>query len=205
MLVRHGETAWNVKERIQGWTDVPLHGAGRREAALTGARLAAFRFVAAYASDMERTQETARIILDAQGPGRPELQVDSALREIGFGVFEGLTWSEMREREPVMANRDAVRHLDFTPQNGESFRQLLARTGVFAAMIAERHADDDVLVVAHGGSLRTLAVRLLGLPDEAVWLLRGLHSASISVIAQGAPREGDPPSLMAWNDWGHLA
>ena len=111
----------------------------------------------------------------------------------------------MREREPVMANRDAVRQLDFKPQDGESFRNLLARTGVFAAMIAECHADDDVLVVAHGGSLRALAVRLLGLPDEAVWLLRGLHSASISVIAQGAPREGDPPSLMAWNDWGHLA
>jgi broad specificity phosphatase PhoE len=204
VLVRHGETAWNVEERIQGWTDVPLHDVGRREAALTAARLADFHFVAAYASDMERTQETARIILDAQ-TAAPALETDPALREISFGAFEGLTWTEMREREPRMADREVVRHLDFTPEDGESFRQLLERTGIFATTLRERHADDDVLVVAHGGSLRALAVRMLGLPDESVWQLRGLHSASISVISQGALAGGDPPALTAWTDWGHLA
>jgi broad specificity phosphatase PhoE len=181
VLVRHGETAWNVEERIQGWTDVPLHDVGRREAALT-----------------------ARIILDAQ-TAAPALETDPALREISFGAFEGLTWTEMREREPRMADREVVRHLDFTPEDGESFRQLLERTGIFATTLRERHADDDVLVVAHGGSLRALAVRMLGLPDESVWQLRGLHSASISVISQGALAGGDPPALTAWNDWGHLA
>jgi broad specificity phosphatase PhoE len=204
VLVRHGETAWNVEERIQGWTDVPLYDVGRREAGLTAARLADFRFVAAYASDMERTQETARIILDAQTSGAPELWTDRALREISFGAYEGLTWSEMRDREPRMADREVVRHLDFTPEGGESFRQLLERTSAFAAALRERHAEDDVLVVAHGGSLRALVVRLLGLPDEAVWQLRGLHSGSISIVSQGSPRGGDPPALTAWNDWGHL-
>jgi broad specificity phosphatase PhoE len=203
VLVRHGETAWNVEERIQGWTDVPLHDVGRREAALTAVRLAEVRLVAAYASDMERTQETARIILDAQAAA-PPLETDPALREISFGVFEGLTWTEMREREPRMADREVVRHLDFTPEDGESFRQLLERTGVFATTLRERHANDDVLVVAHGGSLRALAVRLLEFPDESVWQLRGLHSASISMISQGVAGGGDPPALTAWNDWGHL-
>jgi broad specificity phosphatase PhoE len=205
VLVRHGETAWNVEERIQGWTDVPLHDVGRREASLTAARLAEFRFVAAYSSDMERTQETARIILDAQDSGGPALQTDAALREISFGAYEGMTWEQMREREPRMADREVVRHLDFTPEDGESFRQLLERTGAFATTFRQRHAADDVLVVAHGGSLRALTVRLLGLPDEMVWQLRGLHSASISIVSQGVPRGGDPPALTAWNDWGHLA
>jgi broad specificity phosphatase PhoE len=201
-LVRHGETAWNAEERIQGQTDVPLHDGGRREAALTGKRLADTAFAAAYASDLSRTQETASIILEAQtAKAPPAIQPIPLLREISYGIFEGMTWQEIRAADPRMGDRQFSRDLDFAPPQGESFRQVLARVSGFAATLAERHDNDDILVVGHGGSLRALAVSLLGFPDDAFWNLRGLRPASISIVL----RDGGAPALTAWNDAGHLS
>jgi broad specificity phosphatase PhoE len=199
-LVRHGETHWNAEERIQGQSDIPLHETGRREAALTGRRLADVRFAAVYASDLARTQETARIILGAQSVQPPEVETHADLREVEYGLFEGMTWSEIRDMDGRMGNRQFVRDLDFAPPKGESFRQVLARTGTFASMLRERHTNDDVLIVAHGGSLRALAVNILGLPEDTFWQLRGLRPASISIVLQ----DGGVPALMAWNDAGHI-
>jgi broad specificity phosphatase PhoE len=199
-LVRHGETHWNAEERIQGQSDIPLHETGRREAALTGRRLADVRFAAVYASDLGRTQETARIILGAQSAQPPEVETHADLREVAYGLFEGMTWSEIRDMDGRMGDRKFVRDLDFAPPKGESFRQVLARTGRFASMLSERHANDDVLIVAHGGSLRALAVNILGLPEDTFWQLRGLLPASISIVLQ----DGGAPALMTWNDAGHI-
>ena len=199
-LVRHGETAWNAENRVQGQTDVPLHDVGRREALLTGQRLADVRFAAAYSSDLSRATETARIILGAQNGEAPELTVDSVLREVSFGTYEGLTWSDIQNVDEPMANREVARDLDFTPPEGESFRQVLERIGPFAQALHDLHADEDALVVGHGGTLRALAVSLLGLPGETVWQLRGLRSASISVLH----KDGAWTALTAWNDSGHL-
>ena len=199
-LVRHGETQWNAEERVQGQTDVPLHETGRREAAATGRRLSEIPFAAVYASDLGRTQETAAIIRGAHLASPPEVQTHPDLREVAYGVLEGLTWSEIRQRDKSMNDRQFVRDLDFAPPGGETFRQVLARTGRFADMLRERHANDDVLVVGHGGSLRALAVRILGLPDYAFWQLRGLRPASISIILQ----DGGVPALTTWNEACHI-
>lgn len=199
-LVRHGETQWNAEERIQGQTDIPLYGVGRGEASLTGKRLANTPFAAAYSSDLGRTQETARIILDAQSGTPPAIETHATLREVGYGIFEGMTWSEIRDKDKRMGDRQFVRDLDFAPPKGETFREVLARTASFATMLQERHSTDDVLVVGHGGSLRALAINILGLPHEAFWQLRGLHPASISIVLQ----DGGVAALTAWNDSGHI-
>jgi broad specificity phosphatase PhoE len=199
-LVRHGETAWNAEERIQGQTDIPLHETGRREAALTGKRLADVRFAAVYSSDLGRTKETAKIILDAQSTTPPQVETHATLREVAYGIFEGKTWAEIRDLDASMGDRQHVRDLDFAPPEGETFRQVLARTASFADLLRERHANDDVLVVGHGGSLRALAIGILGLPEDAFWQLRGLRPASISIVLQ----DGGVPALTAWNDAGHF-
>lgn len=199
-LVRHGETAWNAENRVQGQTDIPLHDVGRREASQTGDRLSNVPFGAAYASDLSRTQETARIILGKQPDGAPPLQTDRVLREVSFGRYEGLSWNEIRDSDEHMANREARRNLDFAPPEGESFRDVLARVQGFAQRMHDRHADDDVLVVGHGGTLRALAVSLLGLPGESVVQLRGLKSGSISILH----KDDGLTALTAWNDSGHL-
>lgn len=199
-LVRHGETHWNAEERIQGQSDIPLHPAGRREAALTGRRLADESFAAVYSSDLVRTQETTRIILDSQSMGGPQIETHTNLREVAYGQFEGMTWSEIREMDQRMGDRQFLRDLDFAPPRGESFRQVLKRTEVFANLLRDRHLHDDVLVVAHGGSLRALVVNILGMPEETFWQFRGLRPASISIVLQ----EDGVAMLTAWNDAGHI-
>ena len=198
-LVRHGETQWNAERRVQGQTDVPMHEHGREQIARTAARLADVPFHAVYASDLVRARETAEIIITASLTGPHELRLDPALREIAFGEFEGMTWPEIvnvGRSEEIEGSRD----LDYHPSGGESYRELMDRSGVFADSLKRDHADADVLVVGHGGALRALAVRLLGLPYEAYWSLGGLGSGSISKVRT---RNGGT-ALAAWNDVGHM-
>ena len=178
-LVRHGDTDWHAAHRIQGQTDVSLNDKGRGKAALTGRRLAREHFAAAYASDLSRSWETARIILDALPVGeRPEPRPAPALRELHFGVYEGKTSEEVRAIDPMIVD----------------YR--------FGEALKRDHAGDDVLVVAHSLSLRALAVGLLGLPDDALWLFRGMQPAGISVVVSESSEY--PPCLAVWNDAGHL-
>ncbi len=198
-LVRHGETQWNAERRVQGQTDVPMREQGREQIARTAARLADVPFHAVYASDLVRARETAEIIIAASATGPHELRLDSALREIAFGEFEGMTWPEIvnvGRSDEIEGSRD----LDYRPLDGESYRELMDRSGVFADSLQRNHADADVLVVGHGGALRALAVRLLGLPYEAYWSLGGLGSGSISKVRA---RDGSA-ALAAWNDVGHV-
>ena len=200
VLVRHGETRWNAERRVQGQTDVPLHDPGRRQIERTAARLASRAFARVYASDLVRVRETAEIIIAASESGPPELCVDPALREVAFGDFEGMTDTEIRGVVGIPLFFAGMRDLDFRPPGGESYRELLDRSGPFAESLFREHSGDDVLVVGHGAALRALAVRLLGLPYDAYWALGGLDSGSISAVRL---RNGHP-SLAAWNDTGHL-
>ena len=197
-IVRHGETAWNAEQRVQGHTDVPLNDIGREQAALTGRRLAATRFAAVYSSDLVRARETAEIITAASNTGPYEIIHDERLREISFGALEGKTWAEM---DDVMQSVRDTQSLDFAPDGGESYRDLLERLGGFAEMLRERHPNRKVLVVGHGAAFRALVVRLLHLPDAAFWSFAGLRSASISRVRR---RKGGHAALIAWSDAGHL-
>ena len=200
-LVRHGDTDWTAEHRIQGQTDVTLNEKGRAQAALTGRRFERERFAAVYASDLSRAWETARVIVHAQpADERPAPRPTPALRESHCGVFEGKTWEEVCAIDSGLQDREVTRLLDFAPEGGESYRQLLRRVGEFSEALKRDHAGDDVLVVAHGASLRALAVRLLGLPDDAFWLFGGMQACGISIVV----REQDSPRLAAWNDAGHL-
>ncbi|HKC83208.1 MAG TPA: histidine phosphatase family protein, partial [bacterium] len=97
MLIRHGQSTWNEEHRIQGQLDPPLSELGRRQAALLGARLAARRFAALYASDLKRAFETAEVVGAAI---HLEPEPRSSLREVFLGEWEGLTTEEIAERYP---------------------------------------------------------------------------------------------------------
>ncbi len=199
-LVRHGETQWNAEQRVQGQTDIPLNDTGRRQAALTGKRLAGVRFRAVYASDMSRAIETAEIIAAASETA-PPVVVDARLKEVAFGALEGMTWAQIESEGSGLRVRQEQRDLDFRPPNGESYRELLDRLGGFAAALEERHPNDDVLVVGHGAALRALVVRLLRLPDEAFWAVSGHGSAGVSRVRR---RRDGHAVLIGWSDVGHL-
>jgi len=95
VLIRHGETDWNTETRIQGHTDIPLNRRGRWQAQRLGAALADEGLAAVYASDLQRAHATAQAVAQASGL---EVVVHSGLRERAFGVFEGLTFSEIEDR-----------------------------------------------------------------------------------------------------------
>jgi len=165
-IVRHGETEWNAQGRIQGHSDISLSDNGRLQAQSVARRLGNIPFSVAYASDLSRTHETARIILGDTGT---PLHTTPQLREYHKGVFEGLTVDEYARQFPDQYQASLQNDLDFAPTGGETIRQASARMARLVEETLQNHLEETVLVVGHGGSLRSLIVALLALPLEANW------------------------------------
>lgn len=165
-IVRHGETVWNREGRIQGHTDVGLSEKGLEQARRLAGRLETVPFDAAYASDLSRASQTASTIL--QGREVP-LSPTPTLREYHKGAFEGLTEADLRARFPGDYPSYVSKDLDYAPDGGESTRQVSDRMTRAIVEIKERHLNDNVLVVGHGGSLRAAMMALLGMHMDANW------------------------------------
>ena len=178
LIVRHGETSWNVEGRIQGHTDIPLSEKGVRQAEALGARLATWDIRAAYTSDLKRTLETAQNVLKGHNLS-PSLSRE--LREFSYGRWEGMTHQEVKEADPELYAEMLKRKEDFAPPGGESLRDLMVRIGGFVAGLKAAHRDDIILITGHGGSLRVLLTCLLELPPRAAWRFF-LSTGSLSVV-----------------------
>lgn len=143
-LVRHGETDWNREHRVQGSTDIPLNEMGRIQAIATGRLLASRRWDAIYASPLSRALETARIVSREVGLGEPV--VDAALVERSYGEAEGMDFASIDEKFPGS-----------TPVPGrEHWRAVSDRVVPALVRIAEEHPGGNVLVVSHGGAIRSV-------------------------------------------------
>lgn len=193
-LVRHGETEFNAEGRLQGHTDVPISPRGRGQARMVAKRIAEVPFVAAYASDLARTVETARLALD--GRDIP-LHLRADLRERSVGEWQGVSRSEIQS-DQFSRFRDG--DAEFAPPGGESMSALAQRAKEAHQSIAAGHGDDDdVLIVSHGYFLRVLAIVLLHLPIETNGSLL-TDNASVSIIRHTARGI----QLGLWNDTSHL-
>ena len=153
VLVRHGQTDWNVEGRYQGQTDQPLNAAGRAQAEALARQLASRRFDAVYSSDLLRALETAQIIAARL---RLPVQVDQRLREISLGDWEGQRVAEIAAQYQAAWTDRARNPLTARAPGGETVAEVAARLADAAADIAERHPDGPVLVVSHGVALATL-------------------------------------------------
>ena len=143
-IVRHGQTDWNLRTRIQGSTDIPLNSTGRAQAAETGLRLRGRHWDAIVTSPLDRAHETARIIAGELELAQPE--VVEALTERHHGQIEGLTFAERQSRFP---NGVAVPGL-------ESREEVLDRVLPALGLVAAARPGQSVLVVCHGGVIGTL-------------------------------------------------
>ena len=142
VLVRHGETDWNLAGRVQGRTDIPLNETGREQARATAERLTGTAFDAVAASPLSRAAETARIIADGLGLGDVELVDD--LVERNYGDAEGMTGEDL----------DARFNGDLPAQ--ESRQATIERVKPALLELARRHPGQRVLVVSHGGVIGSL-------------------------------------------------
>ncbi len=160
LLVRHGETLWNQQGRMQGQHDSPLTELGVRQARQLARRLKEVAFSALYSSDLGRAYRTAVSIAEET---RHEIVSDTRLRERHFGVFEGLTSTEIKTRYPEHYARFASRDPEFAMPGGESAVDFQRRCLDCLAEIAGRHAGDTTVVVAHGLVLDALYRTALGM------------------------------------------
>ncbi len=149
-LVRHGETAWNAEGRVQGQLDIPLNDMGQKQARAVGAVLGREKFDAIYSSDLQRVMQTAAPAAKALGMA-PVL--DARLRERHYGMFETLTYVEVKEKHPEEYARFHRKDLDYDFRTGESLRIFNERSLTSVGEIAAQHAGGSVLVFTHGGVL----------------------------------------------------
>ncbi len=150
VMIRHGETSWNVEGRVQGQTDVPLSEVGHAQARALAEALAAESFCAIYASDLMRVRQTADPA--ARRLGLP-VTLDPRLRERHYGMFETLTYTEVKLKHPRDFARFKAKDLDYDFRSGESLRGFFERSIACLAEIAARHDGGRVLVFTHGGVL----------------------------------------------------
>ncbi|MBN1122091.1 MAG: alpha-ribazole phosphatase [Anaerolineae bacterium] len=194
LLVRHGQTDWNHQHRYQGQTDIPLNEAGREQAARLAPRMESYSIDTIYASDLERAWETAAIV--SRGTGL-EVRPDPRLREMSFGVFEGLSFDEIGEQWPDELSA-WITDRSNTPPEGEPMDQFVARLRAFLADIEANRQDETVLIVSHGGPLKGIVRLLLGLNGSTRWTFK-LSNCSLTEIMLY-----DPPLLVRLNDRGHF-
>lgn len=163
-LVRHGETDWNIENKIQGQTDIALNEKGRQQAEEFAARIAgeAYQIVNIYTSNKKRAYETALIIGRALGI-EPEIQ--PGIEEICLGKWEGYTWKQVKELfwQEYQKWRDNRRYQ--APPLGESYQQLLDRLLPSLADIMKKERG-NVLVVTHSAVIMTLMSYMYDTPFE---------------------------------------
>lgn len=178
LLVRHGQTEWNVEGRFQGHQDSPLTAAGVEQARVTGARLRAFPLAAIYSSDLPRAEKTAQLLSDGMALG---VTVDNRLRERNFGIFEGKSVDEMRAAHPIEFDMMRNGGADYAIPGGESKLQVLHRLHSFIDELPERHAGKTVLLVSHGATLNIIMKAMLHLPPEAPtnWEMLNLNLSTL--------------------------
>jgi 2,3-bisphosphoglycerate-dependent phosphoglycerate mutase len=169
-LIRHGETTWNAERRVQGQLEAPLSARGLLQAAALANRIGREEFDAIYASDLSRARQTAECIAAVSGA---EVRLDARLRERHYGVFQGLTWSEIKAGFPDDYARYRTAFPGMTIPGGEAVDAFAGRVLAVLGEIAQRHRH--ALVVAHGGLVDVLYRHANG-------------------IALTAPREHDLPN-----------
>jgi probable phosphoglycerate mutase len=163
-IVRHGETAWNAEHRVQGQLDIPLNEIGLRQAQTVAGRLKEERFDAIYSSDLVRARQTADPISNFLSI---KILLEKDLRERHYGIFERLTYAEVKVRYPEDYARFEARDPEYAFRTGESLRDFSARSIKIITAIADRHKGQSVLVVTHGGVLDKLYRFITGLPLSA--------------------------------------
>ncbi|MBI4340758.1 MAG: 2,3-diphosphoglycerate-dependent phosphoglycerate mutase [Candidatus Omnitrophica bacterium] len=190
VLIRHGQSQWNLENRFTGWIDVPLTDKGREEARGGAEFIRGLTFDRAFTSVLARAQETLTIVLDAIGQPHVPVEKDQALNERHYGALQGLNKAQTAKKygdEQVKLWRrsyDIAPPKDKTAQNpdgmSESLKDTAARTLPYfqAKILPLVKAGKTILVAAHGNSLRSIVMELDRLTTDQVLNLE---------LATGAP------------------
>jgi len=176
ILIRHGETDWSYQKRYCGFTDIDLNEKGRQQARRLLKRLSKEKIHKVYSSDMKRTLQFAKIVFKDL-PAEELLD----LREMNFGIFEGLTYKDIMEKYPKVYREWLGNPLDIIVPRGESLKTLARRVRKALKRILSQNSDKKVAVFTHGGPIRVILCDTLKLDLKEIWQIE-LELASISII-----------------------
>jgi 2,3-bisphosphoglycerate-dependent phosphoglycerate mutase len=169
ILVRHGQSIWNLQDRFTGWVDVPLSPLGIEEARLAGERLKGMPIDVAYTSVLTRAQHTLQILMDTAELDVPVIR-DPALNERMYGDLQGLNKAETAEKFGEEQVKIWRRSYDVPPPNGESLKDTAARVLPYfeSEIIPKLRDGKNVVIAAHGNSLRALIMYLEKMSPEQI-------------------------------------
>ncbi len=176
VIVRHGETIWNLQHRQQGHKDSPLTDLGQKQALALAQALKGETYTAIYSSDLGRAMKTAAAIAGAL---HMKTSADARLRERNLGIMEGLTLEELRNRDPNVYRNWLSGNPDYRIPEGESEPDLRNRCLAAFGDLALRHPNSRILVITHSGALQSLFLHTMGLPSGCSRSF-SLYNASIN-------------------------
>lgn len=170
VLIRHGESQWNLENRFTGWVDVPLSPKGIEEAKAAGKKLADFKFDRAFSSVLARANETLRLVLETIGQATIPIEKDKALNERMYGELQGLNKAETAKKFGDEQVKIWRRSYDVRPPGGESLKDTAERVLPYYDSRIKPHVlkGETILIAAHGNSLRALVMQLEQLTREQV-------------------------------------
>jgi ribonuclease H / adenosylcobalamin/alpha-ribazole phosphatase len=196
-LLRHGQTPMSVQKRYAGRTDAPLTEVGVQQAAAAAKRLASAGLGVIVTSPLLRTVQTAQSVAAVTGAA---VVTDDGFRETDFGAWEGLTFTEVRERWPAEISA-WMADPEVAPPGGESFTDVSARVTAALDRVLAARAGQTVLIVSHVTPIKMLVAAALLAPPAALYRMH-LDLAALSEIDWYAD---GPAVLRSFNDTSHLS
>ena len=196
ILIRHGETEWNLSGRWQGHADSALSGRGVAQGEALGLRMENEEMDYFYTSDLERAQHTARLI---RGSAGRQAELMESLRERDLGVLEGLTTMEMERERPEEYSSFRNAGPEYQVPGGESYRQFYDRCKGALEELAQRHPGKTIGIVTHGGFLGAIFRYVLNIPLNAE---RNFVLLNCSINRLEKSTKGW--NLVSWGDVAHL-
>jgi len=170
VLLRHGESQWNLENRFTGWVDVPLTPRGIQEAKNAGDKLRGFTFDRAFTSVLARAIETLKLALEAIGQSNLPVEKNKALNERMYGELQGLNKAETAKKYGEAQVKIWRRSYDVPPPGGESLKDTAERVLPYYEQTVKPYLlkGETILIAAHGNSLRALIMELEQLSREQV-------------------------------------
>lgn len=203
VLVRHGQTAWNVERRFQGQLDVPLSDEGFRQAERVAGWLARLpaRFAAIYSSDLRRAADTTQVI--ARELGIAPLYSE-ALRELQAGDWQGMVVADVEEKYPGQLRLWREDVLGFTIPGGEGIPALQRRVSDYVSELLRLHQGEAIVVVSHGAAISAYLAAANGWDLQETWDSRRARMSNTGVTMLAFPQNGGLLRTLLSNSIAHL-
>ncbi len=195
-FTRHGQTEWNVSGRLQGWGNSDLTRNGIESAMKLSNRLKDVSFDFIYSSPLQRALDTTKLI---RGDKDTEIRILDDLKEIEFGVWEGMEFNKVKEEYfeefDIYLNRP---HL-YKPVDGESFEELYIRVGRALDLILSNEAE-NILLVSHGVIIKVLTSLIKGIPIEELYKIQVQIGTALNICEY----DGEKLQFIVEEDTSHL-